>query len=444
MSRNFEKLGIKGWKGIEPAVLATIGADKAVLFIGPHGTNKTEGAIRISKALLGDEANFAKYDVPIVQTEDILGILDPNSLKEGRVEYLKTPLSIWNQDSILLDEFNRTSMFSQSKLMEIVRAKSVMGIKLPRLKIVFSAINPPEEYNSGYMDLAVASRFYCFQVTDEDLTDEEILSIIMNGNEDEEEGCDVNLRQVVSDMLAWSFSKDQLESIGNFIKTIRSTMKRLKIYWSPRQARDLYCIMKNLVALSCIGEYEIDKNDVLCCVTASIPQLHGIVATEDVDRKTEVEKTLMGECMKFANTLSYYKVEDCVSYAGKQSKDDLLWASELTVMLEKEENDAKLKKVENIINNRMSAKTISVDSFKKISTILKKKKVLGVFVSHQDEVADINKLSRLVGNKEYPFVRDDSRKMGKIVKTEEQSVLDDIIESSLKESHKEEDSVFEG
>ena len=33
-----------------------------------------------------------------------------------------------------------------------------------KLKVVFSAVNPPETYQSGYMDLAIASRFVSVQV----------------------------------------------------------------------------------------------------------------------------------------------------------------------------------------------------------------------------------------------------------------------------------------
>jgi hypothetical protein len=64
---------------------------------------------------------------------------------------------------VLFDEINRANPFIQSKLHELIRTRTLMGLPTI-LKMVFSAVNPPERYQSGYMDIALAFRFVCVQV----------------------------------------------------------------------------------------------------------------------------------------------------------------------------------------------------------------------------------------------------------------------------------------
>ena len=66
-------------------------------------------------------------------------------------------------NAALFDEINRANPFIQSKLHELIRTRTLMGLPT-QLRMVFSAVNPPERYQSGYMDMALASRFICIQV----------------------------------------------------------------------------------------------------------------------------------------------------------------------------------------------------------------------------------------------------------------------------------------
>ena len=85
-----ENEGIIGWEGIEPALLAAIATNKSVLFVGDHGINKTEGAAIIAKLVLGPGTHFQKYDVPLVNQDDLLGFPNPKALQDGRMEFIPT------------------------------------------------------------------------------------------------------------------------------------------------------------------------------------------------------------------------------------------------------------------------------------------------------------------------------------------------------------------
>ncbi len=158
-----DEIGIYGWGPIEPLILSAILADLSVLLIGDIGTNKTEGARTIAQAVLGPEISFRHYEVPTLNFDDLVGFLNPKSLAKGKLEFVHTPFSIWKAEAALFDEINRANLFIQSKLHEVIRTRKVMGLPT-RLKVIFSAVNPPETYQTGYMDMAIASRFVSVQV----------------------------------------------------------------------------------------------------------------------------------------------------------------------------------------------------------------------------------------------------------------------------------------
>ena len=159
----FDELGIYGWDVVEPLVLAAIVADLPLLLIGDIGTNKTEGSKTIAQAVLGPASQFRHYEVPTLNFDDLVGFLNPKGLAKGTLEFVPTPLSIWKAEAALFDELNRANPFIQSKLHELIRTRHLMGLPT-KLKLVFAAVNPPQTYQAGYMDLALASRFVAVQV----------------------------------------------------------------------------------------------------------------------------------------------------------------------------------------------------------------------------------------------------------------------------------------
>jgi hypothetical protein len=93
-----------------------------------------------------------------------VGFLNPQGLAKGAIEFVPTPLSIWNAEAALFDEINRANPFIQSKLHEPIRTRRIMGLPT-KLKLVFAAVNPPQTYQAGYMDLVPKLLKYIHQIT---------------------------------------------------------------------------------------------------------------------------------------------------------------------------------------------------------------------------------------------------------------------------------------
>lgn len=121
----FDHIGIHGWDDIEPLILSAILSDMSILFIGDIGSNKTEGSKVIAKALLNADIEFRNYEVPTLNFDDLIGFVNPKHLANGTLEFVPTPLSIWNADAVLFDEINRANPFIQSKLHELVRTRTL-------------------------------------------------------------------------------------------------------------------------------------------------------------------------------------------------------------------------------------------------------------------------------------------------------------------------------
>ena len=98
-SNCFNDLGIFGWGDIEPVILSAIIADKSILLIGDHGSNKTEACEVISKAILGSNIEFRHYEVPHLNFDDLIGYTNPKKLATGKLEFIETPISIWGARS---------------------------------------------------------------------------------------------------------------------------------------------------------------------------------------------------------------------------------------------------------------------------------------------------------------------------------------------------------
>jgi MoxR-like ATPase len=143
--------------GIEDAVLAGLVTGDPVLLVGSHGSAKTLLAERVAEAL---GLRFWAYDAAKANFEDLIGFPVPDSLKEDVVRYARTALSILDKEFVLVDEISRASVSMQSKWLEIIRARKVMGMKLDSLRIVFAAMNPAGDYAGAVpLDRALAGRF---------------------------------------------------------------------------------------------------------------------------------------------------------------------------------------------------------------------------------------------------------------------------------------------
>lgn len=157
-------LGIVGWDDIELTVVSALMAKLTPLFVGLHGSTKTDGARAIAEAILGDQLKFSTYECPNLQTDDLVGIPNPKSLDTGVLDFIGTNISVWNVNAAVLDEVNRVPSSTASKLMELVRNKTIYGMPTG-LHLVFATANPPsKEYVTHRLDVALASRFVIVEV----------------------------------------------------------------------------------------------------------------------------------------------------------------------------------------------------------------------------------------------------------------------------------------
>jgi MoxR-like ATPase len=156
-------LGIIGMESIEPAILGALIGGEPLLLIGPHGTGKSYLLNRIS---VGLGLQWRHYNASLLNYDDLVGFPLPG--KNGALEYVQTPASIWGAEAVFIDEISRCRPDLQNKLFPIIHERRVQGILLDRLVYRWSAMNPPsrgdEDDDAGYrgsepLDEALADRF---------------------------------------------------------------------------------------------------------------------------------------------------------------------------------------------------------------------------------------------------------------------------------------------
>ena len=154
-----QQLGIYGWKEAdENLVLASLLTGDPLLLIGNHGCAKTHVANKVAQAL---GRTFLVYDASKCMFEDVLGYPNVEKLKHGIVEYVPSPVTIWDKELVLIDELNRAVPELQSKWLEIIRSRKIMGFTT-QVKWVWSAMNPLSYSATQALDDALIGRFAFF------------------------------------------------------------------------------------------------------------------------------------------------------------------------------------------------------------------------------------------------------------------------------------------
>ena len=153
------QLGIYGWKEAdENLVLASLLTGDPLLLIGNHGCAKTHVANKVAQAL---GRRFLVYDASKAMFEDVLGYPNVEKLKHGVVEYVPSPVTIWDKEFVLIDEINRSVAELQSKWLEVIRSRKIMGFPT-QVKWVWSAMNPLSYAATNMLDQALIGRFALF------------------------------------------------------------------------------------------------------------------------------------------------------------------------------------------------------------------------------------------------------------------------------------------
>ena len=274
----FDELGIYGWDSVEPVVLAAIVADLPVLLIGDIGTNKTEGAKTIAQAVLGPASTFRHYEVPTLNFDDLVGFLNPKGLAKGVLEFVPTPLSIWKAKAALFDELNRANPFIQSKLHELIRTRHIMGLPTS-LKLIFAAVNPPQTYQAGYMDLALASRFVAVQVPNLKGMKDTHLDRILGKNGTPKKA---TLKAMLAEAKRAVARPKDRGNAQNLAKKVARDLAQTEIVFNPRQLSMMVRLLVGGLALRSVTSNPkfSDPDANTAYVEAVIPEIHGIVRSK--------------------------------------------------------------------------------------------------------------------------------------------------------------------
>ena len=155
----FEQCGVYGWKEAdENLAIASLLTGDPLLLIGNHGCAKTHAANKVAQAL---GRRFLVYDASKAMFEDVLGYPNVERLRHGIVEYVSSPVTIWDKEMILIDELNRAVPELQSKWLEIIRSRKIMGFPT-EVKWVWAAMNPMSYSATNALDEALIGRFALF------------------------------------------------------------------------------------------------------------------------------------------------------------------------------------------------------------------------------------------------------------------------------------------
>ena len=110
------KLGVYGFDHLELVILASLVSEDPLLLIGKAGTGKTYLLNSISESL---NLEHRHYNASFLSFDDLVGFPYPDS--DGKeITFLKTPATIWNAESVLIDELSRCKPEVQNKFFSII------------------------------------------------------------------------------------------------------------------------------------------------------------------------------------------------------------------------------------------------------------------------------------------------------------------------------------
>lgn len=156
-------LGIVGYDGIEPALLAALATEEPLLLVSDHGAAKSLLLERLARAL---GLELRHYNASLLQFDDLAGFPIPD--ERGGIRYAAPAGAVWEAEVVFLDEIGRCRPEVANKLFPIIHERRLQGLDLPRLRHRWAATNPPsatdEIGGESYLgveplDPALADRF---------------------------------------------------------------------------------------------------------------------------------------------------------------------------------------------------------------------------------------------------------------------------------------------
>ena len=277
------QLGLHGYEHIEPVILASLITKDPLLLIGESGTGKTFLLNRISEAL---DLKHRHYNASQISFDDLIGFPYPESNGSG-VKFLPTPSTIWEAESVLVDELNRCKPEIQNKFFSIIHERRIHGILIRDLAYRWAAMNPfssldsltvapgensSEDYGDYYegtepLDTALADRFaFVVSVPDwKDLSSAQQVSVMKmsHGNlADSQEGRSLQTAfqqhiRSASQMFEVFFNEPPAQVL-DYVRLLVSFLTDDGFRISPRRVQ---MMLKNVIAVLSLEVAQMSTSD---------------------------------------------------------------------------------------------------------------------------------------------------------------------------------------
>ena len=275
-----ESLGVFGYQAIEPVILTALVTRDPLLLIGPAGTGKTYLLNRLSEAL---GLEHRHYNASLIAFDDLVGFPFPNEDKSG-IEYLQTPATVWNAESVLVDEINRCRPEHQNRLFSLIHERRLQGIQIESLIHRWAAMNPCGEssaYDSASsfhydgavpLDQALADRFnWVVDVPDWHHLTEREQNAVANPDSD---ALDPKAKAELVSRIAQArtrFEKllaNPSPRVVQYARLAATLFGKSDLRCSPRRVRQL---TRNLLGLAALDDGPLTRSSAFLGLTWSLP-----------------------------------------------------------------------------------------------------------------------------------------------------------------------------
>ncbi len=253
------EMGVYGFDQIEPIILASLVSGDPLLLIGKAGTGKTFLLNSISEAL---GLEHRHYNASFISFDDLIGFPFPDS-ETKEVSFLKSPATIWDAESVLIDEISRCKPEIQNKFFSLIQERKIQGIPLEKLKYRWAAMNPlfsdiddsNDQYNGSIsLDQALADRFaFIIHVPDwEALSGEEQNLVIRPSGEGAVNSKSETLSGFIETLRAafLTIVHEPTDEVVDYCRIITTLLTEAGYRMSPRRAR---LLARNLIAVELVA-----------------------------------------------------------------------------------------------------------------------------------------------------------------------------------------------
>lgn len=257
------QLGVYGYAPVEPVILAALASSDPLLLVGKAGTGKTFLLNSLSEAL---QLEHRHYNASLIAFDDLVGFPWPEE-QGGGIRYIETPATVWQAESVLVDEINRCKPEHQNRLFSLVHERRIQGLKLEKLRYRWAAMNPPgfDQDGEGYsgcepLDAALADRFaFIVNVADwPELAEEDQIAIADPRGEGAVSRDQCGLAAFVDEARTRLEEKMKCPpaAVLEYARRVAGALGEGGLRISPRRVRQL---ARNLLALESVSDWPREK-----------------------------------------------------------------------------------------------------------------------------------------------------------------------------------------